>query len=59
MGTFAQNFPKKTLSTLHTGFSFAHPNTPNYPKEYLAKFGYKPDMKVYIKKILLCFGYLR
>jgi hypothetical protein len=48
-GLLHKCFPKQTLSTLHTGFLFVCPNTPDYPQDYLAKFDYKPDMKVYIK----------
>jgi hypothetical protein len=49
-GLLHKIFPKKPFLHFILDFFFAHPNTPNYPQEYLAKFGYKPDMKVYIKK---------
>jgi hypothetical protein len=47
MGTFAQIFsPKKPFLHFILDFFFVRPNTPNYPQEDLAKFDYKPDMKV-------------
>jgi hypothetical protein len=60
MGAFAQLFSQKT-PFLHFILDFVcvRPNTLiHYPQSDLAKFDYKPDMEVYILKILLYFGYL-